>query len=92
MTTIHEMTGNLPCVSLLWDAKDETEFRTIIQSEGLKILYRPYCIRSLIEDMMKDEYSMTCQDSAHKPTIGDLSIVIDGKNISFYPIFLIPVS
>lgn len=74
------MTGDLPCVNSLWDAKDEAEFRSIIQSEGVGILHRPYCVRSFVEDMMKDEFSVACQESLHKLTIGDLSIVVDGKS------------
>lgn len=78
MTTICEMTGDLPCVSSLWDAKDEAEFQSIIQSEGIGILHRPYCVRSFVEDMMKDEFSLTYHDFPQRLTIGDLSIVIDG--------------
>ena len=79
LTTLYELTGDMPCHRSLWDAKDAAEFRSIVQLKGVEILHRPYSIRSCLEDIMRDDFSICHLVSFRKLTISDLGLTLGGK-------------
>ena len=79
LTTLYEMTGDLPCHKSLWEAKDAAEFEAIIREKGTRFLHRPYSIRSCVEDLMRDDLSTTQLASLRKLNFADVGLVLGGK-------------
>lgn len=79
LTTIYELTGDMPCHWSLWEAKDAAEFQSIIRASGVGILLRPYSVRSCVEGLMRDDLSTTYLADLRQLTSADLGLVLDGK-------------
>lgn len=78
-TTIYELTGDIPCIRSLWEASDAAEFQSIVQSKGVEILHRPYSVRSCVEDLMRENFSVSHLVSFRRLTIADLGLILLGK-------------
>ncbi|KAL2112931.1 hypothetical protein VUR80DRAFT_6053 [Thermomyces stellatus] len=75
-TTIYELTGDIPCIRSLWEASDAAEFQSIVQSKGVEILHRPYSVRSCVEDLMRENFSVSHLVSFRRLTIADLGLIL----------------
>ncbi len=79
--TIHEMTGDVPCLQELWEANNQAEFEAVVALKGRDSWRRSASLRDCMDAFMADTWSGIGGFPLRNVTMLDLHIFISGKSI-----------
>ncbi|KAK4239562.1 hypothetical protein C8A03DRAFT_14041 [Achaetomium macrosporum] len=57
LMTVLEMTGDMPCLTELWEARDAAEFEALVASKGKACWRRSASLRDCMDALMADDWS-----------------------------------
>lgn len=80
--TIHEMTGDVPCMQKLWEANNEAEFQAAVALKGRDSWRRSASLRDCMDAFMADPWSGMSGFPLRNVTMLDLHIFISGRSIT----------
>jgi hypothetical protein len=80
--TIHEMTGDVPCLQELWEANNEAEFQAVVALKGRDSWRRSASLRDCMDAFMADPWSGMSGFPLRNVTMLDLHIFISGRSIT----------
>ncbi|KAK3301711.1 uncharacterized protein B0T15DRAFT_544421 [Chaetomium strumarium] len=61
LMTVHEMTGDMPCSTELWEARDAAEFEALVAAKGKGCWRRSASLRDCMDALMAESWSGMCR-------------------------------